>query len=140
MNMKKNFGCIALLALSGALVSCGVEVTSESYSYDTHDYVSLDLSYIDDFGDRTSLKQECIDLDGPSKSETISITNHDVGHTLQVKWKLRGDAFTLRFLEDGLLLHSTFYDTDRFREYRNAKVNFEVDYVDYQVNLSGGGC
>lgn len=135
MNIKK----IVLLSSMLVMTSCGIEVSTHSTSYDP-DYLAVDLTYIDEYGDHQFLKQECIDLDGASESEEINIHNENALHELKIRWIRRGDHFKLRVYEGHNQVYSTFYSTEMFRNGQNSDFRIDVDNVSYKVKLSGPFC
>jgi hypothetical protein len=129
-----------LIALLIFLTSCGIEVSTDHHSSIHHDYLSLQLTYVDEDGDTERLKHECIDLDGGSDSSSIVIHNEQAFHELKINWQRRGNNFKLRFYEADDLFHNTFYATEFFRNGNTSKINLEVDGVNYRVRLSGPRC
>ena len=123
------------------LTSCGIEVVPDHHSDDQHhDYLTLNLAYIDENGGFHELKNECIDLDGPSDSASITVHNEVALHELNIEWTKRVGQFKLRFYEGFSLFHNTFYRTDFFRTGQSSEISLELDGVDYLVNLSGPHC
>ena len=129
---------ILLVSTFWWLASCGIEIRKE-HSH-RHDYVTLNIAYIDEFGSYHLLKTECVDLDGAEDRARISIHNYEDLHDIKIDWRMVGSQFRLKFYEGFGLVHSTFYQAESFRSGLKTTVNLNLDEVTYKVDLMGPYC